>query len=117
MREFSDQQSLYVDLDHLDQQILHVDFNNVASDGRLVKAALVHASGPLIPQVGEQVILKDGEGNRCLGWIERVLGPIAFVELDEATWVSGEEVVPTGLPPAEPVFNADPAESPWTRVA
>lgn len=76
--------------------ILTVDFNNVADDGRLVKAAIHRAKG--IPMPGRWAILRDPEGNRCLGRIERIQGPIAFVAIDDATWVSGEDAtVATGL--------------------
>jgi hypothetical protein len=85
-----------------DQLIFTVDFNNVGDDGRLVKGALERRSSLLIPEVGAYVILHDPEGNRCCAWIERIQGPLAFFRLDDATWVSGEEVQATGVPTPEP---------------
>jgi hypothetical protein len=83
--------------DFKDKLIFRVDFSNVAPDGRMVKAALPHASSPRVPEEGEYVFLMDAEGNRCHGWIKRVQGLIAFVELDEASWISGD-LVTQGLP-------------------
>jgi hypothetical protein len=79
-----------VDFDK-DQLIFRVDFNNVADGGRLVKASLPHASSYRIPGDGERVFLEDGEGNRCWGSVERVEGLVVLIEIDDTTWVSGDQ--------------------------
>jgi len=74
-----------------------VDFNNIDAGG-LLKGSLPHASGPRRPDVGERVLLRDWEGNRCWGTVMSVGQLSVRFELDDATWVSGEEVAARGLP-------------------
>ena len=74
-----------------DVLIFRADFNNVAKDGRRIKVVLHHGFSRRIPRLGERVLLADSEQNRCWGWVRDFSGVIAFVELDESTWVSGEE--------------------------
>src|SRR4051812_26445207 len=86
--------------DFEDLLVFRTDFNNVADDGVQVKTSLYHGFSRRIPRDGERVLLRDSEGNRCWGWVRGIRGVIVFVELDETTWVSGEEtrMVPVRSP-------------------
>ena len=79
----------------LDVLAFRVDFNNFDDDGKLLKGSLWHASSRRIPKAGERVILTDGEGNRCWAVVRDLRGVVVFFELDDATWVSGEQSIAT----------------------
>jgi|SRR5664279_2277948 hypothetical protein len=69
-----------------------VDFNNFDKGGKLLKGSLWHASGHRMPRAGERALLHDGEGNRCWATIRDVRsGVMVLFELDDSTWVSGEQ--------------------------
>jgi hypothetical protein len=72
--------------------VFHVDFNNFDRGGKYLKGSLWHASGShRIPRQGERAVLRDGEGNRCWAVVHDVKGVIVRFELDDSTWVSGEQ--------------------------
>ena len=75
---------------------LRVDFNDFDDDGRLA-ALLRRVLGPSLPAEGDEVELRDGDGNSCRGRIERIEGPIAYVDLDWDTWV-----------PSPPSYHQEP---------
>jgi hypothetical protein len=68
-----------------------VDFNHFDKDGEFLKGSLWHGSSRRIPKPGERVLLCDGEGNRCWASVRDVHGVIVRFELDDSTWVSGEQ--------------------------
>jgi hypothetical protein len=74
---------------------LHVDFNDFDDDGRLEALARPGLERSL--QVGEEVELRDGDGNSCQGHIERIDGRIAYVSLDWDTWT-----------PSPPTYHLEP---------
>lgn len=74
-----------------------VDFNNFDKKGELLKGSLWHASGHRIPRAGERALLRDGEGNRCWATVRDVRGVIVHFELDDSTWVSGEQSATTSI--------------------
>lgn len=55
----------------------HADFNEQDDEGRLAV---------LMPEAGEEIELRDGDGNTCRGRIEQVEGRLASVLLDWTTW-------------------------------
>lgn len=70
-----------------DEIVLRVDFNNVASGGR-IKASLRHASSDRRPEPGETVYIHDDEGNACQGRVDDVREQIVVVEPDWSSWTS-----------------------------
>lgn len=74
-----------------DELIFTLDFNNVAEDGKLVKTSLYAGASRRIPRRDERVFLRDAEGNHCWGWVRDIRGALLFVEVDESTWVFGQE--------------------------
>lgn len=65
---------------------LHADFNDFSEDGHLA-ALLRPVVGHSLPGVGDEVELRDSDGNSCRGRIERIEGRIAYVLVDWNTWV------------------------------
>ncbi len=65
---------------------LRADFNEFDEDGHLVVLRR-RVVGPSLPEAGEEVELRDGDGNSCRGHIDRVEGQVAYVRLDWHTWV------------------------------
>lgn len=69
-----------------------VDFNDQTENGRLV-ALIRHASNSARePRVGDAAMLRDAEGNRCRGRVERVDGALAYIVPDWDTWVGVESL-------------------------
>ena len=77
-------------MDFQDSLAFRADFNLIDENGA-VKTSLYHGSSRRIPRAGERVLLRDGEGNRCWAIVRDVRGVIVVAQLDEETWVSGEE--------------------------
>jgi hypothetical protein len=65
---------------------LRADFNEFDEGGHLV---VLHrrVRGLSLPEAGEEVELRDGDGNSCQGRIERVEGQVAYVRLEWDTWI------------------------------
>lgn len=74
-------------IDFEDEIILRIDFNNVATGGR-IKGSLRHASSDRRPNLGEIVYLHDHEGNACYGRVDELRGQIVVVEPDWTSWTS-----------------------------
>jgi hypothetical protein len=74
--------------------ILEVDFNNVAEQGRFVKCSVRRVPG-WRPRMGERVFLNDADGNSCHATVARMVGPIVYLEPDDATWRTIAPVVQT----------------------
>jgi hypothetical protein len=75
---------------------LRADFNEFDEDGRLI-VLLRRMLGPSSPEAGEEVELRDADGNSCRGRIEQVEGQVAYVHLDWETWV-----------PSPPSYHQEP---------
>lgn len=65
---------------------LRADFNEFDEEGRLV-VLLRRVLGLSLPEAGEEVELRDSDGNSCRGRIEQVEREVAYVRLDWDTWV------------------------------
>lgn len=65
---------------------LHADFNDFMEDGRLA-VLLRPVLGHVLPEEGQEVELRDSDGNSCLGRIERIEDRVAYVLVDWETWV------------------------------
>ncbi len=74
-----------------------VDFNHFDKTGEFLKGSLWHGSSHRIPRSGERVLLCDGEGNRCWAFVKDVQGVMVRFELDDSTWVSGEQLATTKI--------------------
>jgi len=70
-----------------DEIVLRVDFNNVATGGR-IKGSLRHASSARRPAVGETVYLHDGEGNACYARVDELREQIVVLAPDWASWTA-----------------------------
>lgn len=71
-----------------------VDFNAVHPvSWNVLGAADGTDQSRLSPQVGDQVLLYDAEGNHCSGWIAEVADGLLQFRLDETTWRSGAEQI------------------------
>jgi hypothetical protein len=65
---------------------LHADFNDFVEDSRLA-VLLRPVLGHTLPQVGQEVELRDSDGNSCQGRIESIDDGVAYVLVDWDTWV------------------------------
>lgn len=74
-----------------DTLIYRADFNVFDEHGKLLKTSLYHGYSRRTPRLGERAILKDAEGNTCWGTFRESRGVLLFFELDDSTWVSGDE--------------------------
>jgi hypothetical protein len=69
-----------------------VDFNDRTEDGRLV-ALVRQASGiSREPRVGDNATLRDAEGNRLNGRVERIDGALAYIVPDWDSWLGAERL-------------------------
>ncbi len=71
---------------------LRVDFNDRTEDGRLVALVRLASGIPRPPRAGDAAALRDGEGNRAEGRVERIDGALAFVVPDWSTWIPVESL-------------------------
>jgi hypothetical protein len=69
-----------------------VDFNDRTDDGRLVALVRQASGSSREPRVGDAATLRDAEGNRCLGRVERIDGALAFIVPDWDSWVAVERL-------------------------
>src|SRR5437762_2347750 len=65
---------------------LFADFND-AEDG-VVSGLQRYALGPRALRPPDHVLVRDGDGNRCWGNVQRVDGEVVYVALDDSTWAS-----------------------------
>lgn len=67
-----------------------VDFNDQTDDGRLVALLRLASDGAHEPRVGDVAMLRDSEGNRCRGRVERIEGPLAYLAPSWDSWIDAE---------------------------
>jgi len=65
---------------------LFADFNDL-EDG-VVSGLQRYARGRRALRPPDHVLVRDGDGNRCWGNVQRVDGELVYVALDDSTWAS-----------------------------
>ena len=65
------------------------DFNALDENGRVL-ASLRFASTPEVPDIGEWVLLADGEGNSCPAIVDAVDGLSMLARPDWTRWIPGQ---------------------------
>jgi hypothetical protein len=87
--------------------IYRVDFNAVHPQTWHVLGTVESAERvQLPPQVGDYVLLVDGEHNQCWAWITSVDDERLQFELNEATWRSGDEQFDLASSSPVPLVNS-----------
>lgn len=67
-----------------------VDFNDQTEDGQVVALVRLASGAPKAPRVADHAVLRDSDGNRCEGRVERIDGALAYVRPDWETWHTAE---------------------------